>query len=232
MYHSHLLGITLDYSRHWLLVLLREISIEAYDVLGDSQQRKAYDAERADFHRRHETSQGRQAGMRSQKGGGEVEKKGVYWIIYTLNRNKVIPSFWVVKSYTLVIWELCWYRIYWYSFLESVSESLEPRHIRNRSSLPKVLLKKAVTHIKSTLLALNSSSFPEWKIHFQAWSYVFSFTFQSLIQHTEVEITMESIEDAFGLSQISKLAQFLNFWLLGGRTGIVKYEIEGQEDIR
>lgn len=82
MYHSYLLGITLDYSRHWLLVILREISIEAYDVLGDSQQRKAYDAERADFHRRPETSQGRQAGMRSQKGGGEVEKKGVYWIIY------------------------------------------------------------------------------------------------------------------------------------------------------
>ena len=75
MYHSYLLGITLDYSRHWLLVL-REISVEAYDVLGDSQQRKAYDAELADFHRRPETSQGRQAGMRSQKGGGEVEKKG------------------------------------------------------------------------------------------------------------------------------------------------------------
>lgn len=76
MYHSHLLGITLDYSRHWLLVILREISVEAYDVLGDSQQRKAYDAERADFHRRPETSQGRQAGMRSQRGGGEVEEKG------------------------------------------------------------------------------------------------------------------------------------------------------------
>lgn len=41
---------------------------EAYDVLGDSQQRKAYDAELADFHRRPETSQGRQAGMRSQRG--------------------------------------------------------------------------------------------------------------------------------------------------------------------
>ena len=76
MYHSYLLGITLDYFRHWLLVILREISIEAYDVLGDSQQRKAYDAELADFHRRPETSQGRQAGMRSQRGGREVEKKG------------------------------------------------------------------------------------------------------------------------------------------------------------
>ena len=77
MYHSYLLGITLDYSRHWLLVVLREISIEAYDVLGDSQQRKAYDAERADFHRRPETSQGRQAGMRSQRGwGGSGKKEG------------------------------------------------------------------------------------------------------------------------------------------------------------
>lgn len=69
------------------MLFFREISIEAYDVLGDSQQRKAYDAELADFHRRPETSQGRQAGMRSQRGWGEVEKKGVYWIIYTLNRK-------------------------------------------------------------------------------------------------------------------------------------------------
>jgi len=83
MYHSHLLGITLDYSRHWLLVL-REISIEAYDVLGDSQQRKAYDAELADFHRRPETSQGRQAGMRSQRGGGGSGKKGGFIESYIL----------------------------------------------------------------------------------------------------------------------------------------------------
>ncbi len=72
-------------------------------MLGDSQQRKAYDAQGADFHRRPETSQGHQAGMRSQRGWGKLDQKGnLYREVEFKHKNGVFLSFWVVKSYILV----------------------------------------------------------------------------------------------------------------------------------